>query len=140
MSVLFPVALIVEGAFGLGLLLLPGPVLAPMGVVLDEPAALLARLYGSALIAFAILLWTARRAEDPALREGVTLTLFAYFVVSGALLLVAQLRQQMNARGWIVVALHALFAAWFGYFVVRGAPAPRKAHSDGPASPASPDA
>jgi len=122
MIVLFRVAMIVEAFFGLGFLLVPALVLAPLGVSLDETSALLARLFGAAILAFPFLLWLASLADDDRFRHGVALTMLAYYLISGALLLVAVLVGQLNARGWVVVALHAVFVGWFGWFAVRGVP------------------
>jgi hypothetical protein len=127
MTVLFRVAMLVESFFGLGFLLVPALLLAPLGVSLDETSALLARLFGAAIISFPFLLWLASLADDGRFRHGVALTMLAYFLISGVLLLVAELVGQMNARGWIIVALHAVFVGWFGWFAVRGAPQPQRA-------------
>jgi len=119
MNTLFWVALVVEAIFGIGFIFAPGALLAPMGVMLTEVATTFARLFGSAIISFPVLLWFARQSDKPEFRKGVVNSLFVYYLVSGILLLITQLRGQMNPLGWSVVALHLVLFLWFGYFLVR---------------------
>jgi hypothetical protein len=77
------------------------------------------RLFGSALISFPILLWFARKSGKAEFKKGVVYSLFAYYLVSTVLLVIAQLAGQMNAMGWGVIGLHVVFLVWFGYFVVK---------------------
>jgi hypothetical protein len=119
MNTLFLVSMIVEAIFGIGFILAPGAVLAPMGVTLNDVATTFARMFGSAIISFPILLWFARRSDKPEFRKGVVNSLFVYYLVSGILLLMTQLRGQMNAMGWGVVVLHVVLTVWFGYFLVK---------------------
>jgi hypothetical protein len=119
MNTLFLVSMIVEAIFGIGFILAPGAVLAPMGVTLNDFATTFARMFGSAIISFPILLWFARRSDKPEFRKGVVSSLFPYYAVSGIVLLIAQLGGQMNAMGWSVIVLHVVLTVWFGYFLVR---------------------
>jgi hypothetical protein len=50
MDTLFLVAMIVEALFGIGFVLVPGPMLNPFGVSLNDVATTFARLFGSGLI------------------------------------------------------------------------------------------
>ena len=119
MNILFLVALIVEAIFGIGFVLAPGALLGPMGVTLNEIATTFARLFGSAIISFPILLWFARKSDKAEFKKGVVKSLFVYYLVSTILLLITELRGQMNAMGWSVVILHVVLTVWFGYFLVK---------------------
>jgi len=119
MNILFLVALIVEAIFGIGFVLTPGALLGPMGVTLNEIATTFARLFGSAIISFPILLWFARKSDKAEFRKGVVKSLFVYYLVSTILLLITELRGQMNTMGWSVVILHVVLTVWFGYFLVK---------------------
>jgi hypothetical protein len=119
MNVLFIVAMIVTGLFGLGFLFVPGALMAPLGVTLDATAGAFARLFGSLLVAQPFLLWFARRSNQPGFRLGVAYSLFTYFLISSILLISIQLQGLMNGLGWIIVGLHIVMAIWFGYFVVK---------------------
>ena len=117
MNTLFLVALIVEALFGLGFVLVPGPMLAPYAVTLDEVGTVFARVLGAALLSFPILLWLARKSQSPEFRKAVIYSLFAYFLISTVVLVAAQLAGLINALGWIVVTIHVVFVLWFGYFL-----------------------
>ena len=119
MNTLFLVAMIVEAIFAIGFILAPGAVLAPMSVTLNDIATTFARMFGSAILSFPILLWFARRSAHAAFRKGVVTSLFPYYAFSGIVLLIAQLGGQMNAMGWSVIVLHVVLTVWFGYFLVK---------------------
>ena len=115
----FLVALIVEALFGLGLLLAPSPLLGRLDVTLDATATTLARLFGSALIGFAVLLWCARKSDEPEFTKGAAYSLMAYYAVSAALLAMAVLAGLMNATGWGTVGIHVILLIWFGYALAK---------------------
>lgn len=119
MNALFIVSMVVEAVFGIGLIFVPDRLLGPMGVTLNETATTFARLFGSAIISFPVLLFFARKSENPGFRKGVVKSMFIYYVASGVLLLLTQLQGQMNSLGWSVVVLHLLFTLWFGYFLIK---------------------
>ncbi len=117
MNTLFLVAAILEALVGLIFVFFPGPFFAPLGVRLDEPAVLLARLFASALLALVVLLWRARASTDAALRQVAVRGLFAYFGISAVFLAVAQVGGLMNALGWALVGVHVVVAAWSAAFL-----------------------
>src|SRR5512135_1948669 len=119
MDILFIVAMVVTGLFGLGFLFAPAALLGTLGVTLDAASDALARLFGSLLVAQPFLLWFARKSNQPAFKLGVAYSLFAYFLISSILLVGFQLQGLMNGLGWIIVGLHVVLAVWFGYFIVK---------------------
>jgi len=119
MNKLFKVALIVEAIFGIGFVISPGAMLGPFGVTLNAIATSFVRLFGSALISFSILLWFALKSDKSEFKKGVIYSMFAYFLVSTVLLLIAQLAGQMNVLGWSVVGIHLVLLVCFGYFLVK---------------------
>jgi hypothetical protein len=119
MNTLFLVALIVETIFGVGFILVPAKLLGPMGVILNETSTTFARLFGSAIISFSMLLYFARKSDKADFKKGVINSMFVYCLLSAVLLLITQLNGQMNSMGWSVVSLHALFTLWFGYFIIK---------------------
>jgi hypothetical protein len=56
MNTLFLVSMVVEGIFALGFISIPGIMLGQFGVVLNDTATVFARLFGSALLSFPVLL------------------------------------------------------------------------------------
>jgi hypothetical protein len=119
MDTLFLVAMIVEALFGIGFVLVPGPMLNPFGVSLNDVATTFARLFGSGLISFPVLLWFARKSENSEFKKGVVYSLFAFYIVSTIILISTQLAGLMNSLGWIVVGIHVVLLVWFGYFVIK---------------------
>lgn len=118
MNTLFWVALIIEAIFGIGFLLVPAGMLGPFGVTLNDIATTFARLFGSALIGFTILLWFALKTDTPEFKNGAIYSMLTYYLVSTVLLVINQLAGLMNALGWSVVGIHLVFIVWFGYFIV----------------------
>jgi hypothetical protein len=119
MNALFVVSMIVEAIFGLGFIFAPDKLLGPMGVTLNDTATTFARLFGSAIISFPILLYYARKSDKSEFKNGVVKSLFIYYTISAILLLITQLNGNMNRMGWSVVILHFIFIIWFGFFLVK---------------------
>jgi hypothetical protein len=119
MDTLFLVTFIVTALFGLVLTIIPGALLGVLGVSVNNVGATLARLFGSALLGFPILLWLGRISHNKILKKGLVYSLFVYYLTSLVVLTFAMLNRQMNGLGWSVVALHAVLAAWFGYFLAK---------------------
>jgi len=119
MNTLFLFSMVVEAIFGIGFIFAPDRLLGPMGVTLNEAATTFARLFGSAIISFPVLLYYARKSDKSEFRKGVVKCMFIYYIASTILLLITQLNGQMNAVGWSVVGLHLLFTLWFGRFLLK---------------------
>jgi len=118
-NTLFLVALVVESLFGISFVIVPGAMLGPFGVTLNDISTTFARLFGSALIGYALLLWFARKSDGSEFKKGVVYSQSAYYLVSTLLLLIAQLTGQMNTMGWIVLGKQVVFLIWFGYFLLK---------------------
>ena len=94
--------------FGLAYLLVPASLLTLYGIALDPSSQWVARLFGSALLGYAAMLWLARKVPSgPALRAILELPLG-----SG------------NALVWSTALIYFLLSLGFGDFVLR-VPPPR---------------
>ena len=116
LNTLMVVKAVVCLAFGVLLLVIPGPLMSLYGVTLDDGGMLMARLYGASLLGNLMLTWFGR--VDPgseALRAAV-LGLTVYDAAGLIVALIAMLSGVMNALGWSVVAIYLVFTAGFGYF------------------------
>jgi len=122
MNTLFLVSMIFELIFGIGFILVPAKLLGPMGVILNETAATFARLFGTAIISFPVLLFFARTSEKIEFKKGVVRSMFVYYLLSSIVLLQTQLAGKMNAMGWSVVVLHLVFTLWFGFYLRGSSP------------------
>jgi tellurite resistance protein TehA-like permease len=119
MNALFLVYLIVEVIFGIGFLFVPGLMMGPMGVTLDETSTTFARLLGSLIISIPVLLFLARKSASTEFRRGVVYCIFTYLLLSTIILLITQLKGLMNPLGWGIVILHFVFMLWFGYYLIN---------------------
>ena len=119
MNVLFLVYLIAEVIFGFGFLLIPGFMMSPMGVTLDETSTTFARLFGSLIISIPVLLFFVRKSSSTEFRRGVVYCVFTYLLLSTILLLITQLKGLMNPLGWGIVMIHFIFMVWFGYYLIN---------------------
>jgi len=117
MNALILAYLIVEVIFGIGFLFVPGLMMSPMGVTLDETSSTFARLLGTLIISIPVLLYFARKSASTEFRRGVAYSIFTYLLLSTILLLITQLKGMMNPMGWGIVSLHFVFMLWFGYYL-----------------------
>jgi len=119
MNTLFLVYLIVEAIFGIGFLIVPGLMMDPMGVTLEETSTTFARLFGSLIISLPVLLFFARKSASSEFKKGVVYCIFIYLFLSTIILLITQLKGLMNSTGWAIVFLHLGFMLWFGYYIIK---------------------
>jgi len=73
-------------------------------------------LFGVDLVTFAILAWLARNTAESEARKAIVLALFIGFGVGFVFALVGQLKNFVNAFGWITVMSYLFLAIGFGYF------------------------
>jgi hypothetical protein len=119
MKTLFTVTMIVELIFALGFLAVPDTLLGTFGVSLDPAGIALARLFGSALLAFVTLVYYARSSESPDLQKAAARSLFVYWLFSTVFMLIAQLAGLFNTMGWSTIVMHLGFLIWTGVFAFR---------------------
>jgi hypothetical protein len=119
MNTLFMVSMIIEGIFAAGFIAVPGTMMGQFGVTLDVTATVFARLFGSALLGFPVILWYARQSDKTEFKTGVARGLFIYYLGSAPILLLTQTAGLMNAMGWSVVVLHFIFLVWFGVYAFK---------------------
>ena len=123
LNALMVVNAIVAGLFGIGFVLVPAQLLSQYGITTDAPFDLVGRLFGAALIGFAVLTWSARNASDSDARRAILLALFVADVIGFVVALIGQLGGVVNTLGWSTVAIYLLLAMGFGYFRFAKQPA-----------------
>jgi len=116
LSTMFIIYAVISAIFGLTFIFMPGTVLALYGITLSPGGILIARLFGAALLEFALLSWLVRNAGDSEARKAIILAVFVGEVVGFIVALVGQLSGEVNALGWSTVAIYLLLALGFGYF------------------------
>ena len=107
---------VIACVFGLGFVFAPAKVLAQYGLTVDAGFGLVAQLFGAALLGYAILTWSARKAGDSDARRAIVLALFVSNAVGFVLALMAQLKGLVNTLGWSTVAIYLVLALGFAYF------------------------
>lgn len=113
------IAAVIEGLFGVGFLLLPEAVLAPLGVKLNAAGIMMTRTFGCALIAFALTFWWLRELPSSLASTAVFRAAAIYFAVSAVPLLLGITSGLANALAWGTLAIHILLAAGFWHFGFR---------------------
>lgn len=119
LSVLLTVNAGVSMAFGLALLLVPAELLAAYGVTLTPGTAVVARLFGSALVGYGVVGWLARKAAPSEALRAIVLGYFFGSTVGCVVALHGVLSGATNALGWSTLAIYGLFAVGFGVFHFR---------------------
>jgi hypothetical protein len=118
MKTLLVINIVVALLFGLGFVLVPVTLLDFYEVSLSDQGITVARLFGSAILAYPVLLWYAGRSGDPEYIKGASRTLFTYWLLGTIFLLIAQLNGQLNALfGWLTIGLHGVMLLWYGIYI-----------------------
>ena len=107
---------IVAFLFGLAFVCMAGTLMSFYGASLNLGGLLVARLFGAALLGFAVLTWCARKAEESEARRAIILALFISDTIGFIVALIGQLFGVVNALGWSTVIIYLLLALGFGYF------------------------
>jgi hypothetical protein len=119
LTTLMVVNTLVAAAFGVGFIVVPFQVTSAYGLESTPQLEYVTRLFGAALLAFAVLTWTARNATDSDTRRAILLALFVGDGVAFIVSLMGQLGGVVNALGWTTVVLYLVLALGFGYFLAQ---------------------
>lgn len=107
---------IVALVFAAGLLLIPGTMATFYGMTPSPSTELLARFFGTELLAVGLVCWLARNLSD----KGTQGALILGFLIADAVGLVVSLMGTMagtfNALGWSAVVIYLVLAAGYAYF------------------------
>lgn len=115
------VAAVVALIFALGLILMPDFMGTLYGLGTSPVQALIARLFGSALLGIGLMNWMARDLDYAAVRP-ILLGNLAGDTVGFIVCLMGILGGVMNATGWLSVALYLILILGFGYLYFMGQP------------------
>ena len=107
---------IVAIVFGVLFVIVPAQAYSCYNITADEQLIYMGRLFGSALIGFALLTWMARNATDSDARRAIVYALFTADCIGFVVALIGQINNVVNALGWSTVAIYLLLALGFGYF------------------------
>jgi hypothetical protein len=113
---LFIINTLVAVIFGLAFVLLPETTSSLYDITLSPGGLLLAQLFGTSLVGFAVLTWFARNAGESEARNAIILAMVISDTIGFVVSLLAQLSGVTNALGWSTVAIYLLLTLGFGYF------------------------
>jgi hypothetical protein len=116
LRILMVINTVIAGLFGIGFVLIPWQVLSMYGVQPNPAINYIGELFGAALIAFAVLTWSARNAAESDARTAIVRALFIGDAIGFILALIAQLGAVVNNLGWSTVVIYLFLAVGFGYF------------------------
>ena len=106
--------------FGLGLLTVPKLFMSTYGVELDTSGQLMARILGSALVAYAIAFWINKNISTSEKSwYNLLLASCLYNVIDTPIVLLAVFNDTMNSLGWIPVLLHLFLGISMGAFLLK---------------------
>ena len=115
LSNLLTVKAVVSLIFGIASVLSPAALMSLFGPTLDSAGVFTAQLAGVSLIGIGLICWFNKNADSQIL-SGVILALFVADAIGFLVILMGQLAGQMNALGWINVAIYLAFTLGLGYF------------------------
>jgi hypothetical protein len=107
---------VIAGIFGIAFVLIPWQVLSLYAIQPNPAINFISELFGAALLAFAVLTWTARKAADSDARKAIIRALFIGDALGFLMALIAQLSAVVNNLGWSTVIIYLFLAVGFGYF------------------------
>jgi hypothetical protein len=103
--------------FGLAFVLVPVQVISLFGNdAVSEQLKYVSQLFGSTLLAFSIISWTARKSADSTNRNALVLSFFIGDLFGFAISLANQMGGVVKTLNWVTVVLYLLLATGFGYF------------------------
>ena len=115
------VAAVIAVIFALGLILMPATMGTLYGTGTAPNQLLLARLFGSALLGFAVINWLAKDLDYATLRP-ILLGNLVGDAVGFIVCVMGTLGGVMNSMGWLSVLLYLVLALGFGYLYFMGQP------------------
>ena len=107
---------VVAIVFGVLFVIVPAQAYSCYNITADEQLIYMGRLFGSALIGFAMLTWIARNAADSDARKAILYALFTADCIGFVVALIGQISNVVNVLGWSTVVIYLLLALGFGYF------------------------
>jgi hypothetical protein len=110
---------IVAIVYALGLLIVPATIMTLHGISSDPSTLLMARYFGVGLLGIGLVTWLARNSDKSQAQDAISLGYLISYVVGFIVSLQATLTGQMNALGWLPVAIYLVLVAGLGYFRFR---------------------
>ena len=107
---------VVAVVFGIAFVIVPAQLVSLYGVTADPALKYMGQLFGAALLALALVTWSARNAPDSDARNAIALGLFVGYAIGFIVALIGQLNNVVNALGWLNVVIYLALTFGFGYY------------------------
>ena len=107
--------------FGIGFVAAPAMQFATFGGQTSPLAEMVARVYGAALLGYALTSWVSRQAAPSAARSGIVIGNIVFHLLGAAFLIAGNLAGTVNGMAWLAVTLSGLLALGFVITGVRHA-------------------
>jgi hypothetical protein len=114
---LFTINLFVAIFFGGSCALFPRFVYGLYGLSADDAGMWVTRLVGGSILGFATLMWYGRKTPSLEARRAIALALLVQDTVGFIASLLLQLTGKVNIFGWFSMALYAVLALGYAYFL-----------------------
>jgi hypothetical protein len=117
---LFVLNALVALAIGLGFLFVPARTLGLFGVSESYASTLLvARFFGSAMVALGLVLWFAKDADNAAVQKNLGMALLISSVLGVVVAIVGMTggRAVIRSNGWIAIIIYVLFALAYAFML-----------------------
>lgn len=101
--------------FGIGFAVIPAAIGSIYDLTPDPDGIIMTRFFGAAFTGIGLILWFCRNADWNTLK-GITLSLFIADTIGFIVALLGQLSGNVNAVGWLNVALWLIFVSGLGYY------------------------
>lgn len=114
---LFIVNIFIAIFFGGSCTFFPHFVYSLYGVIPDEAAIWASRLTGGSILGFATLMWFGIKAASSESRRAIAIALLVQDIIGFAASIIFQLKEEVNAFGWLSLALYGVLALAYAYFI-----------------------
>jgi hypothetical protein len=114
---LFIVNIFIAIFFGGSCTFFPHFVYSLYNVVPDEAAIWASRLTGGSILGFATLMWFGIKAASSESRRAIAIALLVQDTVGFVASIIFQLKEEVNAFGWVSLALYGVLALAYAYFI-----------------------
>jgi uncharacterized membrane protein YfcA len=120
----FTIAAIVAILYGIGFVLIPANLTILYGGPAEPNVVLNARFFGSALLAWGVILWFARDFQDWAAVRGVLIGSVIGLVIGGIVNISATVQGLLNVLSWSSTAIYVLLLLGALYVLYTGSRQP----------------
>jgi hypothetical protein len=114
---LFTVNIFIAILFGGSCTFFPHFVYSLYNVIPDESAIWASRLVGGSILGFATLMWFGIKAASAESRRAIAIALLVQDTVGFVASIIFQLKEEVNAFGWLSLALYGILALAYTYFI-----------------------